>query len=109
MNPLCDPDPAAMPSRSACTGWPYGSCRDWEIGWRCGWPARVARGRAAGIGSATGVFHASATELEALGVASHVVRNIATGTVFEQAIKEADQARQQGASLITIRDETFPA
>jgi len=61
------------------------------------------------VGSAEGVFHASATELEALGVASHVVRNLATGTVFDQAIKEADQARQQGASLITIRDEAFPA
>ncbi|OFV97878.1 MAG: DNA protecting protein DprA, partial [Acidobacteria bacterium RIFCSPLOWO2_02_FULL_60_20] len=53
--------------------------------------------------------HASATELEALGVASHVVRSLATGTVFEQAAKEAEQARQQGARLITIRDEAFPA
>ena len=69
---------------------------------------RVALRLVNAVGSATGVFHASATELEALGVASHVVRNLATGTVFEQAIKEADQARQQGASLITIRDEAFP-
>jgi DNA processing protein len=70
---------------------------------------RVALRLVNAVGSATGVFHASATELEALGVASHVVRNLATGTVFEQAIKEADQARQQGASLITLRDEAFPA
>ena len=70
---------------------------------------RVALRLVDAVGSAAGVFHASPTELEALGVASQVVRNLATGTVFEQAIKEADQARQQGASLITIRDEAFPA
>jgi len=69
---------------------------------------RVALRLVEAIGSAIGVFHASATELEALGVASHVVRNLATGTVFEQAIKEADQARQQGASLLTVRDEAYP-
>jgi DNA processing protein len=70
---------------------------------------RVALRLINALGSATGVFHASATELEALGIASHVVRNLATGTVFEQAIKEADQARQQGASLVTIQDEEYPA
>jgi DNA processing protein len=70
---------------------------------------RVAMRLVNAVGSATGVFHASATELEALGVASHVVRNLATGTVFEQAIKEADQARQQGASLITIREDVYPS
>ena len=61
------------------------------------------------LGSATAVFDASASELESFGVPSHVVRSLATGAVFEQAIKEADQARQQGALLITIRDEAFPA
>jgi len=70
---------------------------------------RVALRLVDSLGSAEGVFHASATELEALGVASHVVRSLATGTVFEQAAKEAEQARQQGARLITIRDEAFPA
>jgi DNA processing protein len=61
------------------------------------------------IGSATGIFHASSTELEALGTPSHVVRSLATGTMFEQAIKEADQARQQGARLLTMHDEAFPS
>ena len=61
------------------------------------------------VGSAAGVFHASSTELEALGTPSHVVRNLATGAVFEQAIKEAEQARQQGALLLNLRDEEFPA
>ena len=60
------------------------------------------------VGSASGVFHASSTELEALGTPSHVVRSLATGAVFEQAIKEAEQARQQGASLLNLRDEEFP-
>ncbi|MBI2819950.1 MAG: hypothetical protein HYX73_08220, partial [Acidobacteria bacterium] len=44
---------------------------------------RVALRLVDAMGSAAGVFHASPTELEALGVASHVVRNLATGTVFE--------------------------
>ena len=59
-------------------------------------------------GSAMGVFRASPTELEAWGVSSHVVRNIAAGTVFEEAAKEAEQARQLGAMLITIRDGGYP-
>ena len=41
------------------------------------------------IGSATGIFRASATELESLGVPSHVVRALATGTVFDEAAREA--------------------
>ncbi|HWP84761.1 MAG TPA: DNA-processing protein DprA [Terriglobia bacterium] len=60
------------------------------------------------LGSATAVFQASSTELESLGMASHVVRSLATGTVFEAALKEAEQARQQGAALLTIRDEAYP-
>src|SRR5688572_7080965 len=60
------------------------------------------------VGSASGVFRASATELESLGAPSHVVRSLATGSVFEQAIKEADQARQAGAALLTMRDEAYP-
>jgi DNA processing protein len=60
------------------------------------------------IGSATGIFHASATELESLGVPSHVVRALATGTVFDEAAREAEQARQLGASFITIQDAVYP-
>jgi DNA processing protein len=70
---------------------------------------RVALRLVDALGSAEGVFHASATELESLGVASHVVRSLAVGTVFEQASKEAEQARQQGAVLLTIRDQEYPA
>ena len=60
------------------------------------------------IGSATGVFRASPTELESLRVPSHVVRNLAAGTVFEEAAREAEQARQLGASFLTFRDAAYP-
>ena len=60
------------------------------------------------IGSATGIFRASASELESRGVSSDVVRSIVTGTVFEQAAREAEQARQLGASFLTIRDAAYP-
>lgn len=71
--------------------------------------ARVALRLVNAIGSASGIFRASPTELEALGVASHVVRNMAAGTVFEAAAKEAEQARQLGVSFISIRDAAYPA
>jgi len=61
------------------------------------------------IGSAPGIFHASATELEALRVPSHVVRALATGTIFDEAAREAEQARQLGAAILTIRDAAYPA
>lgn len=60
------------------------------------------------IGSATGIFRASPTELESLGVASHVVRNISAATVFEEAIKEAEQARQLGVKVITLGEPNYP-
>ena len=61
------------------------------------------------IGSAPGIFRASASELESLGVSSNVVRSLVTGTVFEHAAREAEQARQLGASFLTIRDAAYPA
>ncbi|MBI2815498.1 MAG: DNA-protecting protein DprA [Acidobacteria bacterium] len=70
--------------------------------------SRVALRLVNAIGSATGIFRASPTELEALGVQSHVVRNMAAGTVFEEAAKEAEQARQLGVAFINIRDEAYP-
>src|SRR5262245_22237647 len=70
--------------------------------------ARVALRVLNAIGSATGVFRASPTELEGLGVPSHVVKNMAAGTVFEQAIREAEQARQTGVSFVTIRHPDYP-
>ena len=60
-------------------------------------------------GSATGIFRASPTELESLGVPSHVVRELTAGTVFDSAAREADQARQLGASFVAIRDTDYPA
>jgi len=71
--------------------------------------SRVALRLVNAIGSATGVFRASPTELESLGVASHVVRSMAAGTVFEAAAKEAEQARQIGVSFLSIRDAAYPA
>ena len=60
------------------------------------------------IGSATGVFRASPTELEALGVTSAVVRNLATGTVFEEAIREVEKAQQLGIRIVTWQSEAYP-
>ena len=60
------------------------------------------------IGSPTGIFRASVTELESLGVPSHVVRALSTGTVFEEAAREAEQSRQLGASFLTIHDSAYP-
>ena len=71
--------------------------------------ARVALRLVKTIGSATGIFRASSTELESLKVPTAVVREIAAGTVFEEAIRQAEQARQTGVSLVSIRDERYPA
>ncbi|MBI4460383.1 MAG: DNA-processing protein DprA, partial [Acidobacteria bacterium] len=60
------------------------------------------------LGSATNVFRASPSELEALGLPSHVIRSLATGTVFEAAAQEAEQARQLGVRLLTIREADYP-
>ena len=60
------------------------------------------------IGSATGVSRASPTELEALGVTSAVVRNLATGTVFEEAIREVEKAQQLGIRIVTWQSEAYP-
>jgi len=54
------------------------------------------------------VFRASSSELESLGVPSHVVRALATGTVFDEAAREAEQMRQLGVSFLTIRDTDYP-
>ena len=70
--------------------------------------ARVAMRLVTNFGSATGVFRASSSELESLKVSSQVVRNIAAGTVFEEAIQEAEKARQLGATLISVRDVGYP-
>src|SRR5581483_1871340 len=70
--------------------------------------SRVALRLVNAIGSAAGVFRASVTELESLGVASHVVRNMAAGTVFEEAARESERARQLGVSLASIRDDIYP-
>ena len=70
--------------------------------------SRVALRLVDALGSAMGVFQASSTELEALGVSSHVVRNIAAGTVYEEAIREAERARQLGVSFLTCRNSDYP-
>ena len=60
------------------------------------------------VGSATGVFRASPTELESLGIASHVVRNFESPAVFESAVREVEQARQLGVKFITLNDPLYP-
>ncbi len=69
---------------------------------------RLAARLLTAIGSVVGIFRASATELESLGVPSHVVRTLSTGTVFEEAAREAEQARQLGAAFLTIQDPAYP-
>jgi DNA processing protein len=71
--------------------------------------ARVAMRLIKQYGSATEVFRASATELEAMRVSSNVVRSIGTGTVFEDAEKEAEQARQLGVTIVSFSDAAYPA
>ncbi len=60
------------------------------------------------LGTASDIFRASSSELESLGVPSHVVRALATGTVFDAAAREAEQMRQLGVSFLTIRDTDYP-
>ena len=70
---------------------------------------RIAKRLLDALGSATEVFRASPSELESLGVPSHVIRNLAAGTVFEAAIQEVEQARQLGTRILTIREADYPA
>src|SRR5262245_43342008 len=60
------------------------------------------------IGSAAGVFHASPTELDSLGLPVHVARAIATTNSFEQAIKEAEALREKGGVCLTFQDPRYP-
>ncbi|MBI3895614.1 MAG: DNA-protecting protein DprA [Acidobacteria bacterium] len=69
---------------------------------------RLAKRLVDTLGSATEVFRASPTELESLGVPSHVIRSFSTGTFFEGAIQEIEQARQQGIRFLTIREADYP-
>ncbi|OFW02131.1 MAG: DNA protecting protein DprA [Acidobacteria bacterium RIFCSPLOWO2_12_FULL_59_11] len=69
---------------------------------------RLAKRLVDTLGSATDVFRASSSELESLRVPSHVIRNLSTGTVFEGAIREVEQARQLGIRLLTIREADYP-
>jgi DNA processing protein len=69
---------------------------------------RIARRLVTELGSATAVFRASPTELESLGAPSHVVRSMTTGNVFDQAVREAEQAAQQRALVLSLFDDRYP-
>lgn len=69
---------------------------------------RLAQRLVGELGSAAAVFHASPSELESLGLQSHVVRAIAAGTSFDAAIKEAEAARGRGAVCLTFQDPRYP-
>jgi DNA processing protein len=69
---------------------------------------RMAQRLIGEIGSAAGVFHASATELDSLGIPAHVSRAIATATSFDEAIKEVEAARGKGAVCLTFQDPRYP-
>ena len=59
------------------------------------------------MGSVKEVFQASISELESIGIAPHVVKAMAAGTVFEAASLEAERARQLGITIVTIRDVAY--
>lgn len=69
---------------------------------------RMAQRLMGEVGSAAGVFHASPTELDALGIPAHVARAIATGSSFDLALKEAEAAKQKGVVCLTFQDPRYP-
>lgn len=55
------------------------------------------------------IFQASASELEAAGLAGSVARSIASGCVFEDAAGQQEKAMAAGAMVVPMSDERYPA
>src|SRR6202167_4473200 len=54
------------------------------------------------------IFRASASELEAAGLASAIARSVASGCSFDDAASQQQKAREAGAPLITLGDARYP-
>jgi DNA processing protein len=60
------------------------------------------------FGSADKIFHASLTELEAVGLMAVSAQSIATGTSLIKAEEEIGKANAAGAKIVTPADPEFP-
>lgn len=54
------------------------------------------------------IFRASASELEASGLAGALAQSIASGCSFDDAAGQQQKAREAGAQLITLNDTRYP-
>ena len=61
------------------------------------------------FGSIQDVFHASLTELEALGLQAHSAQSVALGKSLELAAEEFSKATAAGVTVITREDAKWPA
>ena len=61
------------------------------------------------FGSIQDVFHASLTELEALGLQAHSAQSLALGKSLELAAEEFSKATAAGVTVITREDSKWPA
>ena len=55
------------------------------------------------------IFRASASELEAAGLAGAVARSVSSGCSFDDAASQQEKLREAGAHLITLGDSRYPA
>lgn len=60
-------------------------------------------------GSAETILRLDADELESAGVAPAVAQSMASGCLFEQAAKAAEELKAQGAEVIPLTDRRYPA
>lgn len=60
------------------------------------------------LGGIENVFHASLTELEAVGLQAHSAQSIGTGKSIELAQEELVRAAATGAQILTLEDAEFP-
>jgi DNA processing protein len=58
--------------------------------------------------SATGIFRASRSELEGLGLSPGVAQSIASGCAFEEAVDQHQKLAAFGAQLIPITSDRYP-
>src|SRR5215467_3637017 len=58
--------------------------------------------------TATAIFRAPRTELEAAGVSGAVAQSIASGCTFEDAAAQHQKMLDSGAELVTISDPRYP-
>jgi DNA processing protein len=60
-------------------------------------------------GTASRVFEATLTELEATGMRAVSAQSIATGKSLEMALEECGKATEAGARIISLSDPEYPS